>query len=278
MAKGPRRRLRIALGVAALYASSVALMAAMEPWLLFPRPDLPRSELTRLAERWEATEVEVPSRDGTVLYGWRLGKGDKLALLFSGNGSTVGWQDERYRTLLDGGYSILHINYRGYPGSEGRPSEIGLLDDGLAAWAEAIKSHDPDQVVIFGKSLGGGVAMGVAEILSQLPPGQRPAALVLESTFTSAWRVGADQYPWLPVRLIMRNRFESIVRAPHVQIPTVVLHGGRDELIDPEQGAALAAAIPGAVFVPIAHHWHNDVLWNEPEALDALNAILDARR
>ena len=62
------------------------------------------------------------------------------------------------------------------------------------------------------------------------------------------------------------------------KIPTVVLHGGRDELIDPEQGAALAAAIPGAVFVPIAHHWHNDVLWNEPEALDALNAILDARR
>lgn len=270
----PLRLMALALGaLVALYLCVMAALVALEPLLLFPRPAVPDNELARLAKRWGATEVRLRSRDGTPLYGWRLGTGERLALLFSGNGSTVGWQDERYRTLLDAGYAILHVNYRGYPGSGGSPSEAGLVEDGLAAWREALTSHPAQQVVIFGKSLGGGVAMGVAEALSQLPPGQRPRAVVLESTFSAAWRVGARQYPWLPVRMLMRNRFESEARAPYVSIPAVVIHGGRDELIPASHGEDLAAALPDATYVPVPLAFHNDVLWDEDPAVRALEAI-----
>lgn len=272
--RGPRMLLGL-LGTAGVaYLLVIGLMVALEPMLLFPRPQVPEAELGRLAKRWDATEVRLTARDGTPLYGWRLGSGARLALLFSGNGSTVGWQDERYRTLLDAGYSILHVNYRGYPGSGGAPHETAMIDDGIVAWREALHTHQPDEIVVFGKSLGGGVAIGVAEALSQLPPGQRPRALVLESTFAAAWRVGARQYPWLPVRLLMRNGFESIGRAPHVNIPTVVVHGGRDEVIPISQGQELAAAMPDATFVRVQLGWHNDVLWNDEAAIAALDAVL----
>lgn len=234
-----------------VYGFVLAAMVALEPRLLFPRPSVPDEELSRLAERWDATEVRLKARDGTPLYGWRLGRGARLALLFSGNGSTVGWQDERYRTLMDAGFAVLHMNYRGYPGSGGAPSEGALIDDAMVAWREALRSHDAREIVVFGKSLGGGVAMGLAEGLSRLPPGQRPIAMVVESTFAAAWRVGARQYPFLPVRLLMRNRFESVTRAPHVTIPTLVVHGGRDEVIAVQQGAELAAALPDARFVEV---------------------------
>ena len=268
------RAAAIVLGaLGALYLAAMAALVVLEPWLLFPRPAVPESELAQLARRWDAQEVRLRSRDGTPLYGWRLGQGDRLVVLFSGNGSTVGWQDERYRTLLDAGYAVLHVNYRGYPGSGGTPSEVGLVEDGLATWREALGSHPAQQVVLLGKSLGGGVAMGVAEALSQLPPGQRPRALVLESTFTSAADVGALQYPVLPVHWLMRNPFSSLARAPHVQIPAVVIHGGRDELIPPQQAEDLTAALPDATYVAAPLAFHNDVLWNEPEALTALEAI-----
>ncbi len=268
------RRVAVALAcLGALYLAAMGALVVLEPWLLFPRPQVPESELAQLARRWDAQEVRLRSRDGTPLYGWRLGQGERLVVLFSGNGSTVGWQDERYRTLLDAGYAILHVNYRGYPGSGGSPSEEGLVEDGLAIWREALGSHPPQQVVILGKSLGGGVAMGVAEALSQLPPGQRPRALVLESTFSSAADVGALQYPVLPVRQLMRSPFLSLARAPHVQIPAVVVHGGRDELIPPSQAEALVAALPDATYVTAPLAFHNDVLWNEPQAIAALEAI-----
>jgi fermentation-respiration switch protein FrsA (DUF1100 family) len=256
------------------YGLVLLAVVALEPRLLFPRPSVPDDELSRLAERWGATEVRLEAHDGTPLYGWRLGRGPRLALLFSGNGSTVGWQDERYRTLMDAGFSVLHMNYRGYPGSGGAPSEGALIDDAMVAWREALRSHDSREIVVFGKSLGGGVAIGLAEGLSRLPPGQQPAALVLESTFAAAWRVGANQYPFLPVRLLMRNRFESVTRAPHVTIPALVVHGGRDELIGVEQGAELAAALPDARFVEVPLGWHNDVLWDEPAARAALDEML----
>lgn len=273
------RPVRGILGMVGVLGSAYLLvlvaMFALEPWLLFPRPSVPEEELGRLAQRWEAAEVRLTATDGTPLYGWRMGRGARLALLFSGNGSTVGWQDERYRTLLDAGFSVLHVNYRGYPGSGGSPSEAALIDDAMVVWREALRSHNAEEIVIFGKSLGGGVAAGLAEGLSRLPPGQQPAALVLESTFAAAWRVGASEYPWLPVRLLMRNRFESVVRAPAITIPTVVVHGARDELIPAAQGVELADALPDARYVEVPLAWHNDVLWDEPEARAALQRILE---
>ena len=85
--------------------------------------------------------------------------------------------------------------------------------------------------------------------------------------------MGARQYPVLPVRWLMRNRFESLLRAPHVRIPAVVIHGGRDELIPPRQAEDLTDALPDATFVLAPLAFHNDVLWDQPEAVAALEEI-----
>lgn len=266
-------RLAGALGL--VYALVLVAMVAMEGRLIFPRPSLADATLAARARAWQAQELRIRSADGTALYGWRVGAGPHLALLLSGNGSSVGDQDPRYQTLLDAGFAILHVNYRGYPGSAGSPDEAGLIDDAAAAWREALESHEPRDIVIMGKSLGGGVAVGLAERLSQLPPGQRPGALVLESTFSAAWKVGAARYPWLPVRLLMANPFPSIDRAPHVRIPTLIIHGEADAVVPIAQARELAAALPGSRLIAVPGAGHNDILWGAGGAKAALDALLD---
>ncbi len=118
------------------YACIVAVMAALQTTLVFPAPSTPRTTLEEAAQRFGATEVEIQASDGTDLYGWRVGDHPTLVLYFSGNGSSVG-AGGLYRLLDTQGLSTLHINYRGYPGSAGTPSEPGIRLDAQAAWAEA---------------------------------------------------------------------------------------------------------------------------------------------
>ena len=261
------------LMIVACYALIVGLFTLLESTILFPAPRLSRHALGVLAGKVGAQEVEVSAADGTRLYGWRVGRGDRLAIYFSGNGSTVGGPLETYSRLNLLGYEVLHINYRGYPGSAGRPSEVGLREDARAAWAEATRTHDPGRVLIVGNSLGGGVAVGLAAERSQAPEGQRPAGMMVMASFTSAVRVGQTAYPWLPVSAIMRNRFDSMALAPKIRCPALVLHGTRDSMIDIAHGRELAGAIDGARFVAIDGYDHNDPLLPHPDASAAMAAV-----
>jgi hypothetical protein len=246
------------------YLCVMGLMAALETPLVFPAPRIPRPSLSQAAARFGAAEVEVQASDGTKLYGWRVGAHASLVLYFSGNASSVG-EGDLYRMLDAQGLSTLHINYRGYPGSEGSPSEAGLRLDAQAAWAEARRTHPAERIIVMGKSLGGGVAVGLVASLDE-----PPAGLVLESTFTSAADVGAEAYPWLPVRMIMSNRFDSLALAGRIRCPTLVLHGADDRMIGPHHGEALAEAIPGAVSRIVPGKGHNDRLLVDPDAMKAL--------
>jgi hypothetical protein len=211
--------------------------------------------LQEWAAECSAQELYLQAEDGVSLYGWRLGQGSPLVLYFGGNGSTVGAPVSRYEQIISEGMSLLHVNYRGYPGSGGRPFEDGVLRDARAAWKEARRTHGADEIVVMGRSLGGGVAVG---LVSALPTEERPRALVLESTFSSVIEVGKDFYPFLPVGLLMRNRFDSLSRSPRVSLPTLVVHSQDDELISWKQGEALAQAIDGARFVAVSGMGHND--------------------
>jgi len=263
-----RRALRWLLLPILGYLCVVGLMAALETTLVFPAPRIPEANLAGAAARFGATEVAIEASDGTHLYGWRAGDHDRVVLYFSGNGSSVG-EGDLYR-LLDGqGLSTLHINYRGYPGSQGTPSEEGLRLDAQAAWAEARRTHPASAIIVMGKSLGGGVA---ARLVAELE--EQPGGLLLESTFTSVADVGAETYPWLPVRLIMRNRFDSLSVAHQIRCPTAVLHGSVDRMIGPHHGRALAEAIAGATYVEVAGRGHNDSLLRDNSAMHALRSLI----
>lgn len=205
---------------------------------LFPAPSLPPGWLQEQARRQGARETTVTTEDGVQLYAWHIPAGGQRVLLwFDGNGASVGMREEEFGRFQTMGLDIVQVNYRGYPGSEGSPSEEGLRADARAAWALAEQVAPGAPIVLFGKSLGGGVAIGLAA--------ERPAeALVVESTFSSVTRAATEAFPFLPVRLMLVNRFDSAALAPKVVCPTLILHGTQDEIVSVAHVDALAAAFP----------------------------------
>ncbi len=267
-----RQALRLAVLLPACYLGVVGLFALLESKLVFPAPGVSRAELKLWARQFGATEVSVRTGDGEDLYGWRLGSSDRLVLYFSGNGSTVG-EVETYRAFAEAGLSVMHVNYRGYPGSTGNPSEEGLRADALAAWAEARRTHPAERILIAGHSLGGGVAVALAADRCREGGSERPGALLLMATFSSAVDVARDHYPWLPVGAMMRNRFESLASTGELCCPTLIVHGDRDSLIRIEHGRRLAEAVEGARLVTVPGAEHNDLLLSHPAARKALEEL-----
>lgn len=253
-----------------LYAASIVVLLRLETQMVFPAPKIARSELQAQAQALGAHERTVVTEDGVPLYGRRRGKSDKLVLIFSGNGASVGQFGERESLFLDLGFETLHVNYRGYPGSPGTPSEAGLVQDGRAIYAEALRTHSPEHILVFGKSLGGGVA--IAALSGHERP---PAGLIVESSFKSVAAVAFRRFPILPTGLLMRSPFDSLARAPGVLCPALVLHSRSDDLIPFSHGEAMAQTLPDARFVALAGLDHNADLLAEEAGRAALLDFMD---
>ncbi len=254
--------------VAVAYGGIMTAMFLLEPKLVFPAPAIDPGWLSRQAATLGAQELHLETPDGETLYGWWLeADGPQAVIFFSGNGTSVGFDPMAYSRWLAEGVSVLHVNYRGYPGSTGAPSEQGLRTDARTAWAWLRERRSAEDIVVVGRSLGGGVAIGLAAE-------EQPRGLVLLATYSAAVRVARDAYPWLPVGLLMRNRFDSTALAPRVHCPTVIVHGTADSMISPAHPPVLAAAFPS----PPAVHWvdgaeHNDPLLTDPTAWAAAKAL-----
>ncbi len=271
----PRGRAhRVARVLVVAYLLAVGLLAALERSMLFPAPELPDGWLDAQARAQGARVLAPVAEDGTRLYGWHLpAPASRGAVVwFEGNGGSVGMRPEAFARLNAAGWDVVQVNYRGYPGSEGEPSEDGLRMDARAAWGVA--RGLAENVWIYGKSLGGGVALALAA--ERCDAGDPPLAVVVESTFASAVRVGQEGIPWAPVGLLMRNRFDSLARAPRVTVPTLVLHGDADTLIGPWHADALVDALPRARTERFAGAGHNDELVTTERGWTALDALLSA--
>lgn len=271
-AKPIGRMPRLAAGAVVAYLLFVGLLTSVERRMLFPAPVLPDGWLDAEAAAQGARVLAPVAEDGTRLYGWHLpAETPRGAVVwFEGNGGSVGMRADAFRRLAAAGWDVVQVNYRGYPGSEGEPSEDGLRMDARAAWSFA--RGRTDNVWIYGKSLGGGVAIGLAA--ERVEAGDPPLALVVESTFASAVQVGAEALPWVPVRWLMRNRFDSVARAPRVTVPTLVLHGEQDTLIGPWHADALERALPDARGERFPGAGHNDALLTTERGWRALQALL----
>jgi hypothetical protein len=236
-------------------------------FLYFPdasRPDVSAAGVARLQEVTLATE------DGLRLLSWWLppSAGRPTIVYFHGNGGHIGYRAERLRLFARAGLGVLFLEYRGYGGNPGRPSEPGLYADARAALAFVEGQGIPDQhLVLYGESLGTGVAVRMAS--------DRPvAALVLEAPYTSMEAVGAAHYPAALVRLLLEDRFDSLSRIGMVRAPLLVPHGERDDIIPAALGRALFAAAPEPKELWIAPAGgHNDLRQH-----GALDAVLDFLR
>ena len=253
-----------------LYGLAIFALLRLETQMVFPAPQISRGQLQAQAQQIGARERTVVSADGVPLYGRRRGESDQLVLIFSGNGASVGQFGERESLFLSLGFETLHVNYRGYPGSPGTPSEAGLVLDGRAAYAEALRTHSAERILVYGKSLGGGVAIATLSNHEQ-----QPAGVIIESSFRSVAAVAFRRFPILPTGLLMRNPFDSLKRAPLVTCPALILHSKGDALIPFSHGEALNVALPDSRLVSLEGVEHNANLLAEAPGRAALLSFLE---
>jgi len=194
------------------------------------------------------------------------------AIFFHGNAGMVGSRSsvERYQLLRDAGFNVLAVEYRGYGASAGtgRASEDGIYADARAALAYLTDSLRvaSTSVVAYGWSLGSGPA-------TRLATEAKLGALITEGAFTSLPDVGAELYPWVPVRLVMRNRFDNAALAPNIAVPWLVFHGKRDSEIPFAHSEALVAANSVARLVPLEVEHGDGVIGDREVPLTALRAL-----
>lgn len=291
-AKKPRRwlrRLLIYLAVPYLTAA-VLLVVFQRSMMYFPKREAPLPPALAGRPPQEAHAIETTAVDGVVLHGWCLlavGRGARdeaalaaelaidrpVVLYFPGNAGNRSWRQEETGVLTTAGAHVFLFDYRGYGDNEGSPSESALAADAHAVWRYTTHERgiEPRRIVLYGESLGGGVATRLAAELCEA--GTPPGGLVLRSTFSSAVDVGCHQMPWLPVRWCMFDKYPSIERIPGVTCPVMILHGECDSLIPCEFGERLFAAAPekSSAGVPrrmvrLASADHNDVLETERDA------------
>ncbi|GAB3170722.1 alpha/beta hydrolase [Myceligenerans halotolerans] len=172
--------------------------------------------------------------------------------------------------LAERGFAVLLLDYRGYGGNPGRPSEAGLaLDAQAARQALAERGYLPGRTIYFGESLGAGV---VAALQAEHPP----AGLLLRSPFTSLADIGAHHYPFLPVAALLRDRYPVRDHVAVTQVPVTVVHGARDDIVPPAQSQAVADTAPRLVeHVVIPEAGHNDAVMSGPTVADAVARLAD---
>jgi len=226
--------------------------------IYFPTPSAaaPSAQALWLESQGEQIKVWVVSRPG-----------DRALVYFGGNAEDVAGNVELFAEAFPD-RSLFLVNYRGYGGSSGRPTEAGLVADALAVFDHVQQEHPA--VAVMGRSLGSGIAVQLAT--------SRPVdRLVLVTPYDSLVNVAREYFRWLPVGLLLRDRYDSVSRAHQVKTPVLMVIADEDEIIPRERSDALAAAFapgqPRVVVVPAVGHNTLDL---SPEYLGAVREFLAA--
>jgi uncharacterized protein len=230
------------------------------------------------AERDDVTEIEFTARDGVTLYGWVQGPetATRYIIQFMGNAEYVGPGASLYgETAQALNAKFLLFDYRGFANSEGRPSEQGLYADARAAWDFAVHElgWHPALIVLWGRSLGGGVATKLAAEL--LEAGQPPGAVILESAFTSIPDMARALMPFLgKPGWLTYSRFDNLGRAPGLELPVMLIHGNGDEIVPFEMSKRLHEALPGPKHLLELESGHNNV-WSVRSQANLIREEID---
>ena len=248
--------LRIVVGLLIAYVVVAVLAWRYQEKLAFPGP---RQALPDPADRGIRGErVRVTAADGVQLYGWYLppdAAADTPApglLWFYGNMETVAGLASVVTALKPPAFGLLILDYRGYGESDGDATEAGLYRDGEAAWAWLATRPEIDagRIAVYGRSLGAAVALHVATR-------HGPAAVVLDSPFSTAAEMAREHYWFLP-RFLVRLSMDNVGRARRLTAPLLVFHGEDDRIAPIRMGRAVAQAGRAAHFVTLQNAGHNE--------------------
>jgi hypothetical protein len=242
--------------------------------------------------------VDITTDDGLTLHGWHLlptgrtaadqdecdkelAEGRWLVIYFHGNAGNRRRRVKDCTDFTELGADVFLFDYRGYGDNPGSPSEEKLAADAQAVWKYATEKRHvaPERILIYGESLGGGVATRLAAEISQA--GTPPAGLILSSTFSSLVDAASFHYPWFPVSLMLTERYPSVERIKNVTCPILHIHGSEDTIVPIQFGQRLFDAAPEKSaagikkrFLELKGYGHNDIA--KSTFHDAIQTMLDA--
>lgn len=248
----------IAIATACYVLLGVMLYFMQERMVFLARLPGRALEVTPRHAGFEYVDVNLETSDGLSLHGWYVFAPDSrgTVLFLHGNAGNISHRLDSIAVFHELGLDTFIIDYRGYGQSEGKPSEDGTYRDAEAAWQYLVaqRGKDPERIIVFGRSIGGGVAAWLATR-------HKAAALIVESSFTSAVEMAAHLYPFMPVRLISRLQYPVADYVARAECPVLIVHSRDDEIIPFAMGKALYEAAPAPkAFIELAGDHNNGFL------------------
>jgi fermentation-respiration switch protein FrsA (DUF1100 family) len=221
-------------------------------------------------------DANITTADGVKIHGWYFPVNEPkgVALFFHGNGENITHRLDVAQFFHERGYEALLLDYRGYGKSEGSPNEEGLYNDARAAYDFLVeqKSKRPEDIIVYGFSLGGSVAIDLASKVDI-------SALIVQSGFTSAVDMGKKLYPYLPVGKFMSQRYESIPKLSKIKAPVLIIHSPDDELVPYDHGKKLFENAPEPKAFIESSGGHNDTFhFTDEECAEKLTSFLEKHR
>ena len=257
--------------IALVYILIILLLFFFQSRLVF----FPQREITLTPEvaGLPYEDVYFVAEDGIKLNGWFIPSdpGRGVILFCHGNAGNISHRLETIKIFNDLDLNVFIFDYRGYGKSAGRPGENGTYLDADAAWIylTEIRNIDPRNIIVFGRSLGGAVAVNLAS--------ERPVrGLIVESSFTSIKDLGSETYPFLPVRLLSRIEYNALEKIKKVQCPKLIIHSRDDEMISFRHGERLYnAASEPKEFLEISGTHNEGFLLNSERYKSRIGSFLN---
>lgn len=241
------------IAVVTIIIAGIGLLYFLQESMIFPAPAFDQQATASMASEG-LKPVSIATPDGETLKAFFYPSKTKQAiiLVFHGNGDAAAYQQIKAKTLINAGFGVLLVEYRGYGGSTGRPTQTGLIIDAKASYDFVRKMSDLP-IGLYAHSLGTGVAIKLAN--------QRKVfSLVLESAFDSLLAVAQKSMPWVPMQLLLKHKFRSDQIIGKIKVPILFLHGSKDNIIPIKRARKLAKlAPPNSRFVEINGAGHNDL-------------------
>lgn len=257
--------------LAAGYLILLLLMYVMQPKMIYYPAQQLAADPADIGLSFK--EVTFETEDDHQLHGWFVSADEKaLTVLYChGNAGNISGRLETLRLLHSLGLNIFIFDYRGYGKSEGTPTEQGTYTDARAAWHYLTEEQkiDPGTIIVMGRSLGGSIAAWLAAQ-------KNPAAAIIESTFTSAADLGADLYPWVPVRWLLRYDYRTEDYIQNIEAPLFMAHSRDDEIVPFRHGKTLFEKAPEPkTFVELRGSHGAGFLETEPQYRRQLRSFLE---
>jgi len=276
------RRLTLVAAMVVLFgglsAGWATLGSQQRKWIFqaMPVPPASSDELARLARTQDMESVWIehesiaagrPIRLHAV-FAPNADAQAPLLLFLHGARQNLGRSAFRVEQLRDLGFSVLAIDYRGFGASSDElPSEIGVIEDAAAAWRWLGERHPGKPRYVFGHSLGGAIAVQLAAALAEAPVAEAPKGVIVEGTFTSIRDMfGTFRFGWLPISMLITERFDSLATVPRIKAPLLIVHGSNDSIVPSRFGQLLYEHATAAKrFVLVDGGTHSTTSWRGAE-------------